>query len=161
MAGQKRNILWPILQRRNRQLHHRKPVVEILAELPLRDRRPQVAMRRGDHPDIHLARGQRPNRHNLLVLDRAQQLGLRRQRHVPNLIQKERSSIGKLKQPGLVPSAPVNAPRTWPNSSLSNSVSTTAEQFSTTNLPAARLADAARSPQVFPAPVGPWIRIDR
>ena len=28
--------------------------------------------------------------------------------------------------------APVNEPLTWPNSSLSNSVSTTAEQFSTT-----------------------------
>jgi hypothetical protein len=29
--------------------------------------------------------------------------------------------------------APVNAPRTWPNSSLSNSVSTTAEQLIVTN----------------------------
>ena len=32
--------------------------------------------------------------------------------------------------PTLVSLAPVNAPRTWPNSSLSNSVSTTAEQLS-------------------------------
>ena len=35
--------------------------------------------------------------------------------------------------PAFDSTAPVNAPRTWPNSSLSNSVSTTAEQLIVTN----------------------------
>ena len=42
------------------------------------------------------------------------------------------------KTPTLVSIAPVNAPRTWPNSSLSNSVSTTAEQLIVTNRRALR-----------------------
>ncbi len=55
--------------------------------------------------------------------------------------------VGDLEQPGLSETAPVNAPRRWPNSSESSRLSLKAEQFVTMNLRSRRgeaLVDRAR-----------------
>src|ERR1035437_1030675 len=59
--------------------------------------------------------------------------------------------------PGLDSTAPVNAPRTWPNSSLSKRVSTTAEQLIVTKARPRRGPDwwNARAASSLPLPVSP------
>ncbi len=56
--------------------------------------------------------------------------------------------------------APVNAPFSWPNSSLSSSVSVSAAQLTATNGPAARLLWAwiARATTSLPVPLSPLSR---
>ena len=63
--------------------------------------------------------------------------------------------------PGLVRSAPVNAPRSWPKSSDSSSASGSAAQSTGTNTSAARALCAwiARAISSFPVPDSPWIRM--
>ena len=77
-------------------------------------------MRRRDHTHIHLARRQRPDPQHFLILQSAQQFGLRAERHVADFVQKNRALIGEFEQPHLILRGPVNDPRTCPNSSLSN-----------------------------------------
>ena len=60
--------------------------------------------------------------HDLAVLQHAQELGLHRLRHVADLVQEERAAVGVLEAALAVGRAPVNAPRTWPNSSSSRIV---------------------------------------
>ena len=59
--------------------------------------------------------------------------------------------------------APVNAPFTYPNSSLSNSVSTTAEQLQVTKRPelAGLKLWSAFATRSLPVPVGPVISAER
>ena len=63
--------------------------------------------------------------------------------------------------PFLVAAAPVNAPRTWPNSSDSSSVSGSAPQLSATNGRSRRgeLKWIARATSSLPVPDSPVIRI--
>ena len=65
------------------------------------------------------------------------------------------------RRPCRLPTAPVNAPRTWPNSSASSSVSGIALQLSATNRCARRglLWWIARATTSLPVPVSPVIRI--
>ena len=51
-------------------------------------------------------------------------------RHLADLVEEERAAVGELEQPLLVASAPVNAPRMWPNSSDSRRFSGIAPQLS-------------------------------
>ena len=62
-------------------------------------------------------------------------------------------------RPALWSLAPVNAPRTWPKSSLSKSVSTTAEQFTVTKRFVLRGPSlcSARATSSLPVPVSPVI----
>ena len=54
--------------------------------------------------------------------------------------------------------APVKAPRSWPNSSLSSSASGMAAQLTATNRPLrAEARCSARATRSLPAPVSPWI----
>ena len=65
------------------------------------------------------------------------------------------------KRPGRLPTAPVNAPRTWPNSSASSSVSGIALQLSATKRCARRglLWWIARATSSLPVPVSPVMRM--
>ena len=63
------------------------------------------------------------------------------------------------KRPSLRLIAPVNAPFSWPNSSLSSSVSVSAPQLTLMNGPAARFERAwiARATSSLPVPDSPWM----
>ena len=92
-----------------------------------------------------IARGfERADAEHLPLLEHAQELGLRSaERHLADLVEEHRAAVGGLEQAGAWPrSAPVKAPRSWPKSSLSSSVSGSAAQLRRTNGPLARAATA-------------------
>ena len=69
-----------------------------------------------------------------LELNHAKKLNLQIQRKIADLIQKDASRRWPAQNgPACVPSAPVNAPFSWPNSSLSSSVSGSAVQLTLIN----------------------------
>ena len=97
---------------------------------------------------------------DLAELEHAQQLGLRPTSGSSPI--SSRNSVppsASSKSPGLLSVAPVNAPRMWPNSSLSKSVSTTAEQLTVTNRRSRRgpILCSARATSSLPVPVSPVI----
>ncbi len=69
----------------------------------------------------------------LAELEHAQELGLRGQRQLADFVEEQRAALRQL-EPALACRAwaPVKAPRSWPNSSDSNSVSGSAAQFTLT-----------------------------
>ena len=75
----------------------------------------------------------------LPLLQHAQQLDLHGRGEVADLVQEERAAVGHLEAAlaGLA-TAPVKAPFSWPNSSLSSSVSVRAAQLTLMNGPLAR-----------------------
>ena len=81
-------------------------------------------------------------------------------RHVADLVEEERAPSASSKRPSLRLIAPVNAPFSWPNSSLSSSVSVSAPQLTLTNGPAARFERAwiARATSSLPVPLSPGMK---
>ena len=64
-----------------------------------------------------------PSRSNSSLLQDAQQLGLHVQRQLADFVEEQRADCGRPRSGRFAaPTAPVNAPRSWPNSSLSISV---------------------------------------
>ena len=110
-------------------VHDVEPVVQVLAELPLVDASCQVAVGGGDDAHVDLDVSLPPTRSNSPLLQHAQQLRLHRRRHVADLVEEERAAVGQLEAARALPIAPVNAPFSWPKSSLSSSVSGSAAQF--------------------------------
>ena len=74
----------------------------------------------------------------LALLQDSQQLGLRRRVQIADLVQKQRAPSASSNLPRRADVAPVNAPFSCPNSSLSISSVGIAAQFTFTNGPAAK-----------------------
>src|SRR5580704_1810990 len=87
MFRQFSNIFPPLAQRRQRQWNHVEPVKQIGAELALAHHVGQVAVRSRDdaHVDGNTARIAQTV--ELPLLQNPQQLGLQRERHLPNFVQ--------------------------------------------------------------------------
>ena len=95
-------------------------VIQVGAEQALGDEGRQVAMRGGHEADIDPARPAAEGRHDA-ILEHAQDLGLHRRRHVADLVEEQRPAAPPRGRRRRGPrSRPVNAPWTWPNSSLSS-----------------------------------------
>ena len=142
-----------LAQRRQRDLDDVEPVVEVLAELPCRrpSSRGRGGSRRSTRTSTRSAR-LAADRVELALLQHAQQLGLERRAACRRsrrgrACRRRRARTG----PSASPCAPVNAPRTWPNSSLSSSVSGSAAQFTGHERPLAR-ARAGVDARARPAP---------
>ena len=101
----------------------------------------------GHHAHVDVHRPARADRPHLALLQDAQQLHLQRRRRLADLVEEDRAAVRLLEQPFVSPTAPVNAPRTWPNSSDSSSVSVSAPQLTGTNGRAARAAVAMDRPR--------------
>ena len=56
----------------------------------------QVAVRRGNQPEVHAHRPRAADAFELPLLQRAQELGLQRQRQLPDLVEEERAAFGEL-----------------------------------------------------------------
>ena len=155
---QVRDVLAAIAQRRQPQLDDVQAVEEIAAEAARRDLRAQVAVGRGDdrrRPPASAAAIRRaaPRRSRARAAAwPAPTAAARRPRRGTACRRAAASNT-----PGFDSTAPVNAPRTWPNSSLSNSVSTTAEQLIVTNglLRRGPTWWKARAASSLPVPVSP------
>ena len=99
----------------------------------------QVHVGRGDDADVELHRSRFADALDLALLQRAQQLGLQRQRHRRHFVDEERAAMRQLEASGARRRlAPVNAPLTWPNSSASASVSGMAAALNATKRCSAR-----------------------
>ena len=97
---------------------------------------------------------------DLAVLEHAQQLHLHAERQLADLVEEDRAAVGRLEEPLRSRSAPVNAPRTWPKSSLSSSVGASVVQLQMTNGLVARAATgrgARARPSSLPVPLSPVI----
>jgi hypothetical protein len=92
--GQFENVLAPIAQRRQRDLEHTQPVVQVLAELTALHRAVEIAVGRRDQPDIHLDQARAAEAHELTLLEHAQQLGLDGQCHLADFVEEQHAPVG-------------------------------------------------------------------
>ena len=129
-----------VAQRRQRDRQHVQPVEQVLAELSRAcTSSSQVPVGRRDHADVDADVGRAADALERLLLEKAQQLGLQRRHHLADLVEEHRAAVGRSRAGrASAGRASVNAPRSWPNSSLSSSASGSAEQVMFMNGLAAR-----------------------
>jgi hypothetical protein len=72
-----------------------QPVVQILLKSAVRDHLPQVAIRRGNHANVHLERPLGSERLELALLQYPQELRLQRGAHRSDFVEEDRSSVRK------------------------------------------------------------------
>ena len=117
-------------------------------------------MCRCKHTHVDVACPGRSDPLNLAILKDPKKSCLGGWRQFSRLIEKHRSFMGGFKEPGSHLICPVNAPRSWPNNSLSIRVSDTeAQLMAIKGLCALRLLRwIARATSSLPVPVSPVIR---
>src|SRR5580692_43680 len=101
MPHQQRDILSPLPQRRQHQRKNINPVKQILPEFLLPNPSFQITMRSHYHPHIHTHRLVATNALHFSFFQHPQQLGLHGQRHIANLIEKNRAVIRLLEFPNM------------------------------------------------------------
>src|SRR5579872_3179524 len=89
----------PIAERREHELEHRDPMIEVLAEVTLLDRPLEVEVRRAHEPEVALPDLVRAERRELLLLDAAEEDHLALGGEMPDLVEEERPSVGLLDAP--------------------------------------------------------------
>src|SRR5437667_1954650 len=101
-AHQGRNVLGPLAERRGMDREHVQPVVEIVPEPLLFHHPKEVAVRRGDEADVDLDRLRTPDPLELLLLQDAQQLRLKLERDLADLVEEQRAAVGHLEAADLL-----------------------------------------------------------
>ena len=93
---QQRQIVAPVAQRRQADREHVQAVEQVFAQLALLHRFERIDVGRGD--DAHVDRLLVPAAEaaEAALLQHAQQLDLRRRRHLADLVEKQRAAIGEL-----------------------------------------------------------------
>src|SRR5918996_2446030 len=99
VLDKRRDVLLALAERGHVDVDHVQPVVEVLAELPVVNPLGEVAVRRRDHADVDLDRHVRSDPLELALLENAQQLGLRAERHLANLVEEDRPLVRGLEAP--------------------------------------------------------------
>ena len=97
-----RNLFAPFAQRRHVDANHGQAVEQILAKFSFRDALFEVGVGGGQHAHVHSLRVCFADRHDLVLFEEAQQLGLHVERQVADLVEKERAGISRSHQPRLV-----------------------------------------------------------
>ena len=135
-AASSRDVLAPLAQRGHADRHDAQAIEEILAELAVGDQLVETAVGRRDDADRDANRLLAADALQLAVLQDAQQLGLRRLVQVADFVEKDACRRRPARTcRAAAPAAPVNAPFSWPNSSLSISSVGMAAQLTFTNGP--------------------------
>src|SRR5436305_229147 len=98
MLDQQRNIVLPLAQRRQLYRDHVEAIEEILAELPLIHHLAEVDVGGGDDPDIDPDRLDPAEAHEIALLDHPEQLRLRLERHVANLVEEDAAAIREIEK---------------------------------------------------------------
>src|SRR5207249_5031382 len=96
-----RKIFDTLPERGELQSHPLQAVEQIEAELAGGDELVEIAVRRSDDAHIDIDRAVAAHALDLPLLERSQNLGLHRERHVADLVEKERAAVR-----GLEPAAP-------------------------------------------------------
>ena len=95
MRRQQRDVFLALPQRRQRQLDHIQPVIKVAPEPALVHHRSQILMRGCQDARTNRHRVVAAERAHLFFLQCAQQLGLKIERQLGNLIQKNRAAAGR------------------------------------------------------------------
>ena len=104
-VGDQIEVVAAIAERRELKRHDREAEVEIRAELALRDHLFEVAVSRRDDADVDRDVGVRADRRDDVLLEHAQQLRLRRQRQVADLVEEDRAAVRALEPTARAPSS--------------------------------------------------------
>ena len=96
MLGQGADVLGPLAQRGQAQIHDIQAIEQVFAERAVLDGFRQVAVGGGDDADVDLDRLGAADPVDLALLDGAQQLGLQARVHLADFVQQQRAAIGFL-----------------------------------------------------------------
>ena len=137
VVGEERDLLGALAERGHPDPDDVQPVEEVLAELLGRHRALEVLVGRRDDPHVDLDVRPAADTRELAVFQDVEELGLKGRVEVADLVEEDRPLFAASNLPILSWCAPVKAPRSWPNSSLSSSSRATAAQLTLTNGPVA------------------------
>jgi hypothetical protein len=98
MLGEQADIVSAFAQRRQVDRDHVEAIVEILAKLAFANRLFNVAVRRGDYTDVYRNVVDPAHPAKRPLFQEAQELGLKRGRHVAHLIEKHRPTVRQFEQ---------------------------------------------------------------
>ena len=98
---ERRNVRSTLVERRQDDRDDVEPVEEILAELPGRHHRLEIAIRGGDDADVHRDRLRPADPLDLLLLQAPEDLSLQRKRQVADLVEEEGGAGGRLEEADL------------------------------------------------------------
>ena len=87
-----RDLLAPLAQRRDVDADHAEAVVQVLAELAFGDALFEVGVGGGDHAHVDALRPRLADRHDLALLEEAQQLRLHVERQVADFVEEQRAA---------------------------------------------------------------------
>ena len=97
------DVARPLPERRHLHHHDREAVVEVFAEAPGLDLELEVAVRRADHSHVQLDVHDAADALEAAVLQRAEQLGLHGEAHLPDLIEEDDAALRRLEEPLVLP----------------------------------------------------------
>jgi hypothetical protein len=89
---ERRDVLEPLTERRNVDVEHVQPIVEVGAKLTVCHRAVQVPVRRRNHAHVGSHRTRAAQPHELTLLQHAQELRLSGGRHLGDFVQKQHTS---------------------------------------------------------------------
>jgi hypothetical protein len=159
MAHQDGNVGGAVAQRRRKDRKNLEAVKEVAAEFLFRDHFGQIAIGGGDEAHVDGDGPRAAQALDLALLQSAQQFRLQVERQLAHLVEEERALVRQLQRPILRAMAPVNAPFSWPKSSLSSRPAGMAAQFSLIKVRSLRGLRRwmARASSSLPVPVSPWM----
>ena len=95
------DVVAAVPQRRNRDVEHLQPVEQVLAEGATGHRLVQVAVGRGDHPDVRFDEPRATEALELAFLQHAQELRLRGEAHLGHLVEEQHAARRQFDLAGL------------------------------------------------------------
>src|SRR4051812_30700005 len=98
MVREQRNVFRSITQRRNVDRHYAEAIEKVTTEFPAFTRLFDVAVRSSNDADVHLDGGGPADALELLFLNHAQNLCLKIQAHLRDLVEQQCSAIGALER---------------------------------------------------------------
>ena len=102
MMHEQRQVLLALAQWRQLERYHLQPIQQVFAKLPVVDHLVQITIRRRDDAHLDRARMGIAHRHDHTLLQHPQQRTLHRQGQRRDLIEKQRSTVGRLEVTDLV-----------------------------------------------------------
>ena len=129
VLDEEREILGPLAERRHVKDDPAEAKVEIVPEAALVSPGGEVAVGGGDDADIDAAASARAHGADLALGQEAEERRLGLQGQLADLVEEDRAAVGRGEQAGSsAPTAPVNAPRSCPKSSLSGAARVSARR---------------------------------
>src|SRR4029450_962498 len=93
------DVLLALAQRGDAERRDRHPVEQVLAKTTGSDVRPEIPVGRGDQLELNVARLAGPERIQLSAFENAQEVWLQLQRHLADLVEKQRPAACRLDFP--------------------------------------------------------------